>query len=90
MERSVDRESGKYLHHQWEMKTDKLAIRNPARNEYVQKVAAKAAEALGIKSDARAIKAELKGARLWTVGACLVPYREYVSWPRPGFNLSLT
>ncbi|CAD6588710.1 MAG: hypothetical protein ASARMPRED_003700 [Alectoria sarmentosa] len=58
------------------MKTDKLAIRNPARNEYVQKVAAKAAEALGIKSDARAIKAELKGARLWTVGACLVPYRD--------------
>lgn len=90
MERSVDRESGKHLHHQWEMKRDKMAIRNPAWNEYVQNVAAKAAEALGIKPDAGAVKAELASIRLWTAGACLAPYKEYVNWPRPGFNLSLT
>ena len=54
------------------------------------RMSAKAAEALGLKPDAGAVKAELASARLWTAGACLAPYKEYVNWPRLGFNPSLT
>lgn len=62
------------------MKTDKLAIRNPAWNKFVQRIAIKAAEDLGIKSDAEIVRAKIDRVCLWAVAASLTPYKECVDW----------
>lgn len=85
-EKSVNRDPGKnsekFLHNQWEMKTDKLDVRNPAWNKFVQGVATKAAEDMGVRSYMGAIRADMNEARLWAVGACMAPYKEYFDWLR--------
>lgn len=82
--RGPGRDAGKVLHNQWEMKPENLDIPNPAWNEFVQGIAIKAAEDMGIREDARAVRAELDSARLWAVQACLTPYKECVTGSYPG------
>ena len=79
VEKAVDRKSGKYLHNQWEMKKDNLMIRNPAWNEFVQRITVKAAEDLGIKTDVGTVKADMDRAHLSAVGGSIQPYDGYFS-----------
>ena len=82
VEKCVDRlsgESGNYLYNQWEMRSGDFGIRNPAWNNFVQKIAGRAAKDLGVKADASGpVRAEMSTVRLWKVGACLQPCKECV------------
>lgn len=84
MVKSIDRQSGGYLQDQWEVKTGRIDIRNPAWDLFVQRIAIKASQDLGVKADGGAVKAEMNKLRLWAVGASLAPYMECVYWPDPG------
>lgn len=66
------------------MRTGNFDIRNPAWNNFVQRIAVKAAKDLGIMSDGGPVKAEIDRARLWTVGASLPPYKKCVRRPDLG------
>ena len=81
VEKCLDRisgTSGTCLHNQWELRTGNFDIRNPAWNNFVQKIAGRAAKDLGIKADAGTVKADMDRVRLWAAGACLSPYKECV------------
>lgn len=69
---------GKYLHNQWEMKSDSISMHNPAWNKFVQKIAVKAARDLGTKSDAGAVAAKLAKAHLWAADARMPPHKAWV------------
>ena len=74
--KSVD--GGSALIGQWEMKNGNIQMRNPAWYPFVQKIAVRAAEYLGINSDAGAVGAKLVKARLLTAGASMPPHKEWV------------
>lgn len=59
-------------------------IRNPAWDEFVQRIAIEDIKDLGIKVDAGVVKEEIYRVRVWAVGACLPPSKEYVNWPYLG------
>ena len=90
MKKSVDSESGKYLHNQWKMNKDRIDVRNPAWNTIVWEIAMKAARDLGIKPDAGAVKVDLEMAYFWAVGVFLPLFKEYISRKIPGVYFSLT
>ena len=79
IQKSIDRESGKHLHNQWEMKSDGVTIRNPAWNKFVRQVAVKVTSDLGIVPDASKVKVEFDRFRLWAVGACIPSHKQWVS-----------
>ena len=60
------------------MRTGDFDIRNPAWNNFVQRIAVKAAKDLGVNLDGGLVKAEIDRARLWTVGASLSPSKECI------------
>ena len=94
MEKCVDRQSGKageYLYHQWKMRRGSFELRNPAWNNFVQRIAGRAAKDLGVKADAAGpVRAEMDRVRLWKVGACLSPCKECVYLARYGLMNALS
>lgn len=75
---------GEYLHNQWEMRSGNFDIRNPAWNNFVQRIAVRAAKDLGVKAGAGLVKTDMDRVRLWAVGASPPPYRECVHLPDLG------
>ena len=69
---------GSTMHNQWEMKNDNLRLRNPAWNGFVQRIAVKAAQDLGTKSDGGAVEAKLVKARIWAAEAYMRPHKKWV------------
>ena len=77
------RPDGKFLYNQWEVGADKLAIRNPAWNGFVQRIAVKAVGDLGIELEGGVVEAIMDRAWIWAVGACRLSYSanyECVNW----------
>ena len=68
---------GSTLHRQWEMKSDNLLLRSPAWNDFVQRIAVKAAHDLGTKSDDGAVEAKLVKARIWASEASMPPHEKW-------------
>lgn len=81
VEKGMDKVSGTSLSKQWEMRKENIMIRNPAWSKFVGRIAAKAAQDLGVKWKPGTLKAKINRAHLSTVGACTQPYEEYVNRP---------
>ena len=64
-------------HRQWEMKSDNLRLRNPAWNGFVRRIAVKAAQDLGTKSDGGTVEAKLVKARIWAAEAHMAPHEKW-------------
>ena len=76
MVKCVDR--GSVLDGQWEMNGGNLLMRNPSWDEFVRKIAVRAARDLGTKSDDGMVEVELVKARIWTPEASMPPYKKCV------------
>lgn len=68
------------------MKTGTFELRNPAFNKFVQRIAVKAAQDLGLKANGGPVVAEIDRLRLWAGGAYLPPFKECVRGLDPGLR----
>ena len=88
IQRSVDEmsDSERVLPNQWDVMPKNFDIRNPDWHRFVERVAIKANQDMGIKPDAGSLKVSKASGRLrlWASGACLPPSKEYIYWPYPG------